>query len=238
MMRSVAPERMARALRGSGLEIGAFRGPQLLPEGRVTYVDLLSRAEALRFYPEVPAHIPVVDPDVLAPAADLSVFPDCSQDFIVASHLLEHTEDPISALVEWHRVLKSDGLIYLGLPDMRDTFDRERTRTTLEHLIDDHRSTPAELAQRNLFHYREWAQHVNDLDDPGRRDLWAELLQAADYPIHFHCWNPEDLPPVVEWMHTELGYDLEILDFESMSHGYEFCYLIRRRGGTYAPRSP
>jgi len=229
---------MARALRGAGLEIGAFQGPQLLPEAQVTYVDLLSRDEALSFYPEVPAHVPAVDPDVLAPADDLSVFSDGSQDFVVASHLLEHTQDPIAALREWHRVLRPGGLIYLGLPDMRGTFDKDRTRTTLEHLIADHGATHEELEERNRFHFLEWAEHVNGVAEPERRGLWAELLQAADYPIHFHCWVPEDLPPLFHWMNEQELGAWDVLDFEAMGDQYEFCYLIRREGPARGPVSP
>ena len=103
MDQSVGPDRMLRRLKGQGIEIGAFQGPQLLPFGRVRYVDLLSREEAARFFPEVPPTVPVVEPDILASAHDIAALNDGSQDFVIASHLLEHTEDPIAVLVEWHR---------------------------------------------------------------------------------------------------------------------------------------
>ena len=228
MNRSIAPDRMLRALVGEGLEIGAFQAPQFVPFGKVTYVDLLSRKEQLRFFPEVPEYVPVVDPDVLTPADSLTPFDDHSQDFLIASHLLEHTEDPIGALIEWHRVLKPGGHLYLCLPDQRGSFDRDREHTSLEHLIGDHeaRGTDA-LDTRNRAHYLEWARLVNRLEDPRQAEYWAELLQAVRFPIHFHCWLPDDVPALLRWMGDNGLPRFEILDTEVMRDGYEFASLLR-----------
>ena len=62
------------------------------------------------------------------------MLPDGSQDFIIANHLLEHVADPIGALEEWYRLLRPDGILFLALPDKRVTFDKDRPRTTLDHV--------------------------------------------------------------------------------------------------------
>jgi len=41
---------------------------------------------------------------------------DSSQDFVFSSHSLEHLKDWQKALVEWHRVLKTEGVLFLYLP--------------------------------------------------------------------------------------------------------------------------
>ena len=43
-------------------------------------------------------------------------FGDNSMDFVFSSHCLEHMTDPVSALKEWHRVLKRGGYLVLILP--------------------------------------------------------------------------------------------------------------------------
>lgn len=43
-------------------------------------------------------------------------FEDNSLDFVFSSHCLEHMTDPLSALREWHRVLKIEGFLVLILP--------------------------------------------------------------------------------------------------------------------------
>ena len=229
--RPIGPDRMLRRLTGHGIEIGAFQAPQFLPDGDVTYVDVLSREEALRFYPEVPECVPAVRPDILARADDLEPLADDSQDFVIASHVLEHTEDAVGTLRDWHRVLKPGGLLYLCLPDMRHTFDASRERTRLEHLIRDHvaRGT-AELERRNQAHYLEWAEKVSGLHDARQAALWAELLASARYPIHFHCWVPEDIIALVKWLETEQGLRFDILDQEVMREGHEFAFLLGAGG--------
>ena len=149
MKRSVLAHRMLETLEGDGIEIGAFRNPRFCPNGRVRYVDSLSREDSLRYFPEAMLGMPVVKPDVVCPADDLASFADGSLDFVVASHLLEHIRDPLGALVEWHRVLRVGGRIFLALPDMRRTSDSERVRTTLEHLVADHDADDDTLRRRD-----------------------------------------------------------------------------------------
>jgi len=218
---------MLRRLEGSGIEIGAFQAPQFLPSGDVTYVDLLSREEALAFFPEVPESIPAIDPDILARADNLSSLQDASQDFLIASHLLEHTEDPVGVLMEWRRVLKRGALLYLCLPDKRNTFDASRERTPLQHLLEDHDMCESkELEGRNRGHYLEWARHVNGLEDECQAMLWAEILQAVQFPIHFHCWIPDDILELLQWFSSTEERSFKVVDQEVMRAGYEFAFLL------------
>lgn len=53
---------------------------------------------------------------------------------------MEHIANPIKALKEWCRVLKSEGLLVLVLPDKRFTFDKNREYTLFSHLLNDYHS--------------------------------------------------------------------------------------------------
>ena len=70
-------------------------------------------------------------------ATSMDAIPSASYDFVLSSHTLEHCANPLSALSEWRRVLRNNGLLALLLPDKRFTFDHRRPITTLEHLIAD-----------------------------------------------------------------------------------------------------
>jgi len=70
-------------------------------------------------------------------ATALVGIPSASYDFLLSSHALEHTANPILALREWLRVLKQNGVIVLVLPHKDGTFDWRRPTTTLDHLKDD-----------------------------------------------------------------------------------------------------
>lgn len=75
----------------------------------------------------------VVKVDIIAPGDDLP-FKDKTVDFVLSSHCLEHFFDPIGALLEWKRVTKDDGIIFMVVPHKERTFDKERERTTIEEL--------------------------------------------------------------------------------------------------------
>jgi SAM-dependent methyltransferase len=82
-------------------------------------------------------------------------------DFVLSSHMLEHTANPILALFEWKRLLRNDGVLVLILPNKRYTFDHRRPVTTMEHLLADFN---ANMKEDDLTHVPE----VLTLHDFGR----------------------------------------------------------------------
>ena len=44
-------------------------------------------------------------------------------DFLLSSHMLEHTANPIKALKEWKRIIKDKGYLILIVPHKDGTFD-------------------------------------------------------------------------------------------------------------------
>src|SRR5262245_21407020 len=144
-----------------GLEIGAH----LQPVGGLT-----------PFYTDAAAHYAGTAGrvDFLADARALPL-PDGTLDYLCSSHVLEHLPDPIAALHEWHRVLRSGGCLYLVVPDKRFTFDEPRALTTVEHFLRDFEqgTTPEDAAA----HVDEFVFQTN----------WAMLnpgTPAAELPQH------------------------------------------------------
>jgi predicted SAM-dependent methyltransferase len=62
-----------------------------------------------------------VQPEVLAPAHDLSVLESGCMDAVFSSHCIEHLylDQALPALREWQRVLRPDGLLLLVCPDLQ-----------------------------------------------------------------------------------------------------------------------
>jgi predicted SAM-dependent methyltransferase len=73
----------------------------------------------------------------VAEATDLSEIDSTKYDFILSSHMLEHTANPLKALSEWVRTLKENGILIIALPHKDGTFDRYRPVTSLNHIIQD-----------------------------------------------------------------------------------------------------
>jgi SAM-dependent methyltransferase len=103
---------------GKGLELGALHHPAPLPKnctaGR-TFVDKWPTKVLRTFYPELPADV-FVEVEILDDADKLATVADSSQDFIIASHLLEHMEGPIAVVERWLQVLRPGGILLLMVP--------------------------------------------------------------------------------------------------------------------------
>ncbi len=92
-----------RHLRGHGIEIGALSHPLRMPRGAtVSYVDKWSVEDLRSQYPDL-AGERIVSPDIVDDATTLATVSDNSQDFVVANHFLEHTEDPVAVLKRFSR---------------------------------------------------------------------------------------------------------------------------------------
>ena len=175
----------ARYLSGVGLEIGALHRPQKLPAGaRVRHVDRLSTPELKQLYGEVPAD-DIVTVEIVDDGATLSTVPDFAADFLIANNVLEHVEDPIATLANWHRVVRPGGIVLLVVPNPRNSADALRTHTTAAHVIDDH--VNGVLGSR-ASHYREWVTHVERRPTNEVKARTAQLM-GESYPIHFHVWD-------------------------------------------------
>jgi SAM-dependent methyltransferase len=64
--------------------------------------------------------------DVMA-QGDRLPFADSSFNWIINSHVFEHLPDPMSALIEWHRVVAHGGIIFSNIPK-RDAHPGDRSR--------------------------------------------------------------------------------------------------------------
>jgi hypothetical protein len=83
--------------------------------------------------------------------------------------------------------------LLITVPDKRFTFDRDRRRTKLRHLIEDHQSAlnPQVL---NLVHLKEWATYVAKLAE-GSPDwqTWINQQIEKGYTVHNHVWIMSDI---------------------------------------------
>ncbi len=105
--------------------------------------------------------------DVTASGDELPMFKDGEMDYVTASHVLEHFLDPIKALKEWKRILKTGGKLIIALPDAGTT--------TTMHLDDTHRhdfSIESAICMLEMVGFK--------VDDSGRsmNDEWSIYLKV------------------------------------------------------------
>ena len=164
----------ARFCKGRGIEIGSGGVHHVKGSILVDMVD--------NFSSEKPYKV-----DYVADAHSLPKIKDASLDYVCASHVLEHLTNPIKAIREWARLLKTGGVLWLKVPDKRKTFDSMREQTKLGHLIEDfERDVPVDDPT-----------HIED----NNRNTIPPRRQTHPY-IHNHVWVPEDITELFEYLRS------------------------------------
>lgn len=226
-----ARRRLGGQLQGSGLELGpgAFPFALLTPGVHVRYVDRWDADEAHRLFADDLPDAQFTRPDVIA---DLNTdrlrdVPDASQDFVIASHVLEHLADPIGMVDEIHRVLRPGGLALIFLPSRLRTEDRFRPATKLDHLVADHAAKVEEVDEAHLVEFlRDRGEKV-----PRRGAARAAALDVARRrSIHVHCWEPDEFVEVLSWGVAHLDHRWQFVDglLHDPPFHFEFGFLLRR----------
>jgi len=126
-------------------------------------------------------------------------------DFLVACNSLEHIANPLRALTDWLRVVKSCGLLFLVLPNKTINFDRNRPITAFEHLIDDFNNRTTE---DDLTHLDEiLALHDLALDpEAGTLQQFGDRARRnfANRALHHHVFDLPLLKKIFDYFSLEV----------------------------------
>jgi SAM-dependent methyltransferase len=211
-----------RYLRGSGLEIGALHSPMSVKRGvRVRHTDRLRTIDLRLEYPEWD-HLPFVDVDLIDDGERLDRVDDESQDFVIASHMLEHCENPLGTLRQHLTKLKPGGVLFYIVPDRRGGFDVERPLTSFEHIVRDDQEGPA---WSRWDHYLEFSRLANK-SPADEVETIAKQMMEANSSIHFHVWEDSTFREFLVRSREILDESFDIEHFE-MNHA-EIISVLRK----------
>jgi SAM-dependent methyltransferase len=183
--------------RGTGLEIG---GSAQNPFGLNTLnVDMTDSMDTIFKKEEIRLCGRALSVDIVAGGDDIPL-PDESQDFIVSSHVIEHFPNPIKALIEWDRLVRPGGIIFMIVPHKERTFDRDADCTSLEHLVRDFENNATE-------------PHAD-----------------SNSRFHDHRWVTETFVELIQYMIDHLGMKWEIAQVQDVDDkvGNGFTVVVRK----------
>ena len=203
----------ARFLHGLGIEIGPLHVPIEADKRvcRVKYIDRLTAPEVKTRFPELKDE-DIVSPDIIFDVAldGLSPIADNSLDFVIASHLHEHVPNPLGLLKECYRVLRNNGVLYLAVPDKNYTFDRDRQRTTLAHLIKDMENNTTTVDEEHLVDWVINADKKKIPQDPMEKErMFKRDLERS---IHVHVVQGEDAVEFLRYMIVQHNLTMELCE--------------------------
>jgi SAM-dependent methyltransferase len=113
-------------------------------------------------------------------------------DFLLSSHVLEHTANPLEALKTWKTLVKAGGHILLVVPHREATFDHRRPLTRLEHIEEDFAGKVGEDDQTHfdeVLRLDDLSRHPEALDHDALLARTKQNLQHRS--IHHHVFDTE-----------------------------------------------
>jgi SAM-dependent methyltransferase len=238
-------------LKGLGLEIGPSHNP-ITPkkEGyNVHVMDYASRNDLLKKYKDhniKHSNIEEVDYIWDSKTSYSNLINNKKHyDWIIASHVIEHTPNLIGFLQNCDDILKSDGILSLAIPDKRYCFDYFRPVSSIARIIDQHLSqhttaTPGAIAEQILYRGTKlgcdtWNSsaigNINISEDVEvAKARMVEAINDEKYiDIHNWCFTPYHFRLLIHDLHA-LGFtEFKELEFKGTT-GCEFFITLSRKG--------
>ena len=227
---------LSRFLHGSGIELGPGHVPYQIeyPGITVKYLDRWEPDENRALFPELGHDGEFPKPDIIADLDRdaLKAVSDASQDFIIASHVLEHVANPLLILEEIYRVLAPGGIALILLPDRRFTFDSPRRPTPLDHIVAEYRDRIDRVSDAHLDEFLNEAAGMREMfKGAGDPDNIRALLRKRS--IHVHCWTETEFLDVLRYSIDTMGLVWELLEASFATgpedDGFEFGFVLRAK---------
>lgn len=235
---------------GHGIEIGPSHAP-IAPkkEGyRVDIIDHMSQEDLLKKYQDHNVNLNNIEEvDYVWNGQTYAELTGKSKhyDWIIASHVIEHTPDLIDFLINCDVILKDEGVLSLVIPDKRYCFDHFRPTTGLSSIIDKHFSKNTIHSAGTVAEYflnvatkdgeLGWHAHtdgtfklVHTLED-AYNSMQAVRENKSYIDVHAWCFVPHSFRLLIHDL-----YNLGLISFREVSFkptdGYEFYVTLSRQG--------
>jgi len=220
----------------TGLEIGAYTRPTLAPaDAAMRYLDYYSTEELReQLQREGQSDESLVHVDYVVKHGRYSIRIPEKFDLIIANHVMEHCCNPIDWINDLGSMLRSEGLLFLALPDKKFSFDKYRPDTDVSHLVynyfSDEQSTSEEHALEVAMYY-----DLNYINMPMTIErLDAERLRTemkVIHPgLHVHVFQGETfLNKIIKPILLMQLCPFRIAEYVASTQYGEF-YVILRKG--------
>jgi len=236
---------------GAGLEIGPSHRPAApKAEGyNVDIIDHLTREELVEKYQTHGLDLDAIEEvDFVWSGESYADLTGNKKhyDWIIASHVIEHTPDLIGFLLDCDEVLKDGGVVSLAVPDKRYCFDHYRPITGIGSVIDRHLTgdrlnsagSVAEYVLNVVKKSGAIAWHAksegDDYDfigsvEQAKRQMNSVIVHSKYIDCHAWCFVPHSFRLLIHDLHS-LGF----LPFTEVAftstHGSEFYVTLGRNG--------
>jgi hypothetical protein len=206
--------------KGIGIEVGAMSSPYMgfSHATSVKYADIFSSSQLREIISSL--HVDgmyekdIVNTDILLKAPKYSLFDAITEqvNFVYSSNVFEHHSNPIFCLIDQMKCINI-GVVYLVIPNKNYTYDKHRSLTSIDKLIDKY--------ERDDF--------TNTIDEA------MDVIVGTDkHPVYdLYKKDPErysrDMIEKKEGIHHYYTYDLsnmlDLIDYAQQKIDFKISYI-------------
>ena len=161
---------------------------------------LISEGETYNFYRKKPLGY-----QYISETTDLNKINDNHYDFLLSSNCLEHSANPLKAILEWRRIIKNDGELILVVPKKNFNFDHKRRDTDFNTLLEAYKN---DFDESNLNALDEILENHDVELDPGVKTLEEfkkrSLQNFQNTCLHHHVYSFNLIEEVLEYTNFNL----------------------------------
>jgi hypothetical protein len=236
---------------GKGLEIGPSYSP-VAPRSAgfdVEILDHLSQAELVEKYSKANVNLSAIERvDYVWKGESYQELTGKSgyYDWIIASHVIEHTPDLVGFLKDCSGLLKESGVLSLVVPDKRYCFDHFRPVTGLARIVDAHLwnksaiHSPGTIAEALINSVKKNGAIAWHAGTPGeyqmvytpsdaRFHMERVLKEHAHLDEHAWCFTPSSFRLIMMDLASICLLELKETGFHP-TEGIEFFVSLSKRG--------
>lgn len=188
---------------GCGLELGAASAPWPCNlKCTVDYADSFDENEGCKIGYENKDFVPI---DFKASLESMSGITKTDYNFIVCSHVIEHTPRVMLALKNVYEHLAMGGTFVMAVPHKEYTFDKYRQITPLSHHITDYEEYERSL---DVIHLVDYLENAHIKYGGYTADITAHcalfLKNNQNFDMHYHVFNEESFTEIINWFNQNI----------------------------------
>lgn len=205
-----------------GIEVG---GPSKIFSKRLPVYKILKQLDGVNFKEDTlwnqRKKIFEFNKTYIGEQGDLSFIEDDEFDFLLSSHTLEHSVNPLKVIYEFKRIIKKNGFILLIVPKKENNFDHLRPITKFRKLLEIYE---LKVEEDDLSSLDEILQ-LHDLDRSPEVGSFENFKKLAlnnfeSRMLHHHVYDDNLIKKICEFANLSLIFG------ETTKH--EYINLLRK----------
>lgn len=206
--------------KGRGLEFGAASMPWPCSlDCRVEYADSFSDTEGCKVGYESKDFVPL---NFTASLEDMREITKTDYNFIVCSHVIEHTPRVIQAIKNIYEHLAVGGVFVMAVPHKEYTFDQFRQLTPVSHHIKDYEQYER---SHDVIHLIDFLENAHIKYQGYTADITSscrEFLSGNNIDMHYHTFTENSFAEIIDWFNTNVYKWSSCEIFDRLEGGNEF----------------